>query len=89
MPVRNRPQYIAGAVACFEAQTWPNRELVVVDNSDEPISSVLPSWARYDYVGSEKRSVGWMRNRACEVSQGDFIAHWDSDDWSHPNRLNE
>ena len=28
-----------------------------------------------------------QRNLACELSQGELIAHWDDDDWSAPHRL--
>lgn len=32
-------------------------------------------------------SIGAKRNRACERASGEWIAHWDDDDWSHPERL--
>jgi len=32
-------------------------------------------------------SLGWKRNLACEMAAGEYIAHWDDDDWSHPDRL--
>lgn len=41
------------------------------------------------------RTVGELRNRAIAHALGampqrpDLIAHWDSDDWSHPRRLTE
>lgn len=31
--------------------------------------------------------IGDLRNAACERATGDLIAHWDDDDWSHPERL--
>jgi glycosyltransferase involved in cell wall biosynthesis len=33
--------------------------------------------------------IGTLRNAANETSKGDIIVHWDSDDWSHPNRIAE
>jgi glycosyltransferase involved in cell wall biosynthesis len=88
MPIRNRREYIAGAVACFKRQTWPRKELIVVDNSDEPIKDLVLEYADcYDYVGPEPKTVGWMRNRCAELARGELIAHFDSDDWSHPSRL--
>jgi glycosyltransferase involved in cell wall biosynthesis len=90
MPVRNRQEFIAGALACYRAQTWHRKELIIVDNSDEPIRRAVVDYVdRYEYVGPEPKTVGWMRNRCCENAAGELIAHWDSDDWSHPNRLTE
>ncbi len=31
--------------------------------------------------------LGAKRNLACAMGRGEFIAHWDDDDWSAPNRL--
>lgn len=31
--------------------------------------------------------IGWKRNRAVQRAKGQIIAHWDDDDWSHPDRL--
>jgi glycosyltransferase involved in cell wall biosynthesis len=90
MPVRNRQEFIAGALACYRAQTYHPKELIVVDNSDTPIKELILDHADcYDYVGPDPKTVGWMRNRCCENAAGELIAHWDSDDWSHPNRLSE
>lgn len=91
MPIRNRREFIPGALRCFDQQTWQNRELIVVDNSDESLLDMIPGPPKcwYEYVGPEPHTVGWMRNRACELARGQFIAHWDSDDWSHPSRLAE
>jgi hypothetical protein len=37
-----------------------------------------------------KGSIGWLRNEAnTSFPSVDIIAHFDDDDWSHPNRLTE
>ena len=33
--------------------------------------------------------LGLKRNFCCEHARGEVIAHWDDDDWSHPQRLAE
>lgn len=40
---------------------------------------------------SAKQTIGERRNELCEqaCSEASIIAHWDDDDWSHPNRLTE
>ncbi len=36
-----------------------------------------------------ERSIGKLRNEANNRASGDIICHWDSDDWSHANRIAE
>ena len=36
---------------------------------------------------SRRASIGAKRNAACEAARGEFIAHWDDDDWYSPARL--
>lgn len=88
MPTRDRREFIPAAVACFEAQTYPNKELIVVDNGDS-IRDLLPDRATYLHVGKEKLSTGEMRNKACELARGPICCHWDDDDYSHPERIRE
>ena len=65
-----REKLRAMAVSCFHRQTYANRELVLVD-------------------GSQQKTIGALRNEACIWADGDLIAHWDDDDWSAPERLEE
>lgn len=88
MPTRNRREYIERAVACYLAQSYPHTELIVVDNGD-PVEDLIPRGATYVHVGEERRTTGWMRNKACSLARGQYIAHFDDDDWSHPQRLRE
>lgn len=41
----------------------------------------------WDNDGS--RSIGALRNEANRSTDCDIICHWDSDDWSHPDRIAE
>jgi glycosyltransferase involved in cell wall biosynthesis len=36
---------------------------------------------------SEKKNVGAKRNVACASAHGEFIVHWDDDDWYPPDRI--
>ncbi len=42
---------------------------------------------QYDNDGS--KTIGVLRNAANALTGCDIICHWDSDDWSHPNRIAE
>jgi hypothetical protein len=42
---------------------------------------------RYIATGAPLRSIGAMRNEACQLARGEIVAHWDDDDWYGPQRL--
>lgn len=98
MPTRGRPQLARDAVELFLAQTWPNKELVVVDDEDAPSFSEPPCVCnyyleRYENIRYErlrrKLSIGAKRNIACSRAQGEIVVHWDDDDWSAPGRMTD
>src|SRR6185369_11808099 len=78
------------AIASFEAQTYERKCLLVLDSGREPLN--LPTNIRqiYKHMPGVKLTVGELRNVANAMAGGaDIIAHFDSDDWSHPRRLEE
>jgi O-antigen biosynthesis protein len=90
MPTRNRRKYIPGAIDCWQAQTYDRRELIVLDNGDDQVSDLMPNDPRIRYMRlAAKQTLGQLRNFACQLGAGEFIAHWDDDDWYHPKRLEE
>jgi glycosyltransferase involved in cell wall biosynthesis len=78
------------AVACFIRQTVAGAHLLIYDTGETPYS---PSWmlqGRMTVVrnpSSRGRAIGALRNEAIDMVKADVIAHWDSDDWSAPKRL--
>src|SRR5205823_7720377 len=47
-----------------------------------PIEDCLPADSRLRYIRPDRRlNVGAKRNMACSQAHGDFIVHWDDDDW--------
>ncbi len=88
MPTANRRRFIPLAIRCFLQQDYPSRELVIVDDGSEPIADLLPEDPRIRYLRVDgRRSIGAKRNLACQEARGEFILHWDDDDWSAPWRL--
>jgi len=86
MPTCNRRNFIPRAIACFQRQDYPNVELIIVDNGNDPIRDLLPDdrRIRYQYV-PHKLTIGALRNLACTDAHGVVILHWDDDDW-YPDR---
>jgi glycosyltransferase involved in cell wall biosynthesis len=90
MPTFNRRRFVPMALAWFAAQDWPNRELIVVDDGDDPVKDLTAGQpnVRYFHMG-RRASIGAKRNFACARAGGSIIAHWDDDDWYAPQRLRQ
>jgi glycosyltransferase involved in cell wall biosynthesis len=88
MPTYDRRAFVARAIDYFRRQDWPHRELIVVDDGNQAIADLTETDPRIRYHRIEgRRTVGYKRNVACELAQGDFISHWDDDDWYPPSRI--
>jgi glycosyltransferase involved in cell wall biosynthesis len=88
MPTCNRRSFIALSLKAFEAQDYPAKELIIVDDGTDPIGDLVDKVASVRYVRLPARlSIGEKRNRACAEARGAIIAHWDDDDWYAPHRL--
>ena len=89
MPTRDRPDFALQAIRCFLAQDYANSELLVLEDGVSSLTGRLPGDARIRHVvtGHASRSIGAMRNEACQLARGEIVAHWDDDDWYGPERL--
>lgn len=90
MPTANRRAFLPQALALFAAQDYPHTELIILDDGEDSVADLIPAQANIRYQRLPQRlSIGAKRNLACELAQGDFIAHWDDDDWYAPTRLSQ
>lgn len=88
LPTRNRSQLLRRAIQYYERQTYPNRELLILEDGDEDMTAELAERPSVHYMRSDKiLSIGAKRNILCESARGDIIAHWDDDDWYSSTRL--
>lgn len=89
----DRPHLCRRALRSYRRQTYPNKELVVLDNGGQRIEHLLEDLpqdeVRYGHVErTPDLWIGGLRNRALEEATGTFvIPQWDDDDWSHPRRI--
>ncbi len=80
----SRNQYLPLLLRSFLLQDFVRKELVVVSEDFIP----LPSHPQIRFVKiGRAKNIGLKRNIACEAARGEFIAHFDSDDYSAPGRL--
>lgn len=84
---------LIAAVGSILAQSWTNLEVLVVDDGSGPeFDAVL---RRCDELDPRVRLLRMdvnagtytARNAAFDAAEGQFITFQDSDDWSHPRRL--
>jgi glycosyltransferase involved in cell wall biosynthesis len=88
MPTWNRRPFIPCAIDCFLRQDYDRRELVILDDGEEPIEDLIPADPRIKYIFENRRRItGDKRNRVCQLAAGELICHWDDDDWSAPGRI--
>lgn len=77
-------------IACFQAQTYPNKELVIVHNGTDLQAAGLavqraPDVRIVDTGGN--LSAGMCRNYGLSAANGKLAAHFDPDCWHHPKRI--
>jgi glycosyltransferase involved in cell wall biosynthesis len=86
-----RLEYAKRSIQCFVDQTYPNKELVIVNEGpveyQHQIEATLNGtparviWLRGKYT------LGELRNISIYAASGDIICQWDDDDFSFPTRL--
>jgi glycosyltransferase involved in cell wall biosynthesis len=88
MPTYNRRRFLPQAILNWQAQDYPRCELVVIDDGEDSVEDLIPADTRIQYVRlPTRKTIGAKRNLACEQARGDFVLHWDDDDWSAPWRV--
>lgn len=93
MPAYNAANVIATALHSLLAQTWSNLEVLVIDDcsSDDTVrvvNAIAAEDSRVVLIRQPSNAGAYAaRNRALSYVTGDFIANHDSDDWSHPQKI--
>ena len=89
IPTYNCAAYIAEALESILAQTYPDVEIIVVDDgSTDSTRQVLePYRGRIIYLHQENQGESVARNRGIEAAGGEFIAFLDADDLWLPTKL--
>lgn len=89
LTTRDRPRFLQIALRCYQHQTYPNRELIVVDDGTE-------SPADEDQVAAvggrlirvpPGTTIGAKLNTGAEAARGVLCQKMDDDDWYAPKFL--
>lgn len=82
MPTADREKYVPLAITYFLEQDYPHKELIIIDDGQRPIASLIPNHQHIHYYYLQPvGSIGMKRNLACDKANGEIIVHWDDDDW--------
>jgi glycosyltransferase involved in cell wall biosynthesis len=92
IPVYNTVCYVAEAIESILAQTFPDFELIVIDDgSTDGCGEILSRYAirdpRVRIIHRENRGIVASRNEGIALASGEFLAVLDSDDVALPGRL--
>lgn len=85
--------------ACFEAQDWPDKELVIIETQRSQPSPFFSKQAAQDdrivfaswkiLAGDKDFSIGLKRNIGLHLASGEWVATCDDDDLYAPSYLRE
>ncbi len=92
VPAFNAEPWIAQALQSALAQSWPRKEVIVVDDgSTDRTRSVAEQFAASNVTVLSQENAGATaaRNRALSVSQGDFVQWLDADDILAPDKISQ
>jgi glycosyltransferase involved in cell wall biosynthesis len=90
IPCHNAGPWLAAALDSACGQTWPHREIIVVDDGSTDDSA--PIARRYassgvKLISQPRRGASAARNTALAVASGDFIQYLDADDLLAPDKV--
>ena len=90
IPAYNAEEWVADTVRSALAQTWPRKEIIVVDDGSTDQTLTIAHQFESDSVRvatQENQGAAAARNKAFSLSQGDYIQWLDADDLLAPDKI--
>lgn len=90
IPVYNTEEYIAQAIQTAIDQTWPNTEIIVVnDGSTDRSLAIVQSFKNFAITVISKSNAGAAaaRNTGLKQAKGQYIQFLDADDLLSPDKI--
>lgn len=81
-------EYLVDALDSVQAQTMPEWEVIVVDDSGGQVDIAGHPWARVLHIG-QGHGAGEARNEGLRMARAPFVVFLDADDVLHPRFLEE
>ncbi|EMM4084154.1 glycosyltransferase family 2 protein [Shigella flexneri] len=100
VPVYNAENYIQRCILSLLKQTLDDVEIIIIDDgsTDNSLAIIKETVAlhtstarqkKINIISRENKGVAYTRSQGLRLSQGEFIIHFDSDDWAKSNMLEE
>jgi glycosyltransferase involved in cell wall biosynthesis len=92
IPLYNSEKYIAETIECAFNQTWPDKEIIIVDDGSTDNSYQIAKSYESETLKvyrQENKGASSARNHAFSKSTGDLIQYLDADDMLSPNKIEE
>jgi glycosyltransferase involved in cell wall biosynthesis len=90
IPAYNSESWIAYTIQSVLAQTWPRKEIIIVDDgSTDGTANIVRQYesSTLKLIQQENGGACRARNRALRECQGDYIQWLDADDLLAPNKI--
>lgn len=89
IPCYNARRWLAQAIESALAQTWPEKEVVVVDDgsTDDSLAIVRSFGDQVRWESGPNRGGNQARNRLLELSEGEWLQYLDADDYLLPGKV--
>src|SRR5438477_5078181 len=90
IPACNAERWIGDTIQSALAQTWPRAEVIIVDDGsrDRTFQTARQFASKtVSVVTQENQGASAARNRAFELSQGDYVQWLDADDLVAPDKI--
>ena len=93
MPAYNAEKTISSALESLQGQTWKNIEIIIVDDhSTDDTRKIVESYIEHDkriklFNKTVTEGTYSARNTGLKYVTGDLVTVHDSDDWSHPQKI--
>jgi len=89
IPCFNTEQFVAEAVRSALEQTYPYKEVIVIDDgsTDQSVEVLRTFGSSIRWETGPNRGACAARNRGLQLAQGERIQFLDADDWLYPQKL--
>ena len=90
IPAYNAQEWLADTLQSAVAQSWPRKEIIVVDDGSKDRTADVAR--RFESAGvqvctQKNQGAAAARNTAFSLSRGDYIQWLDADDLLSPNKI--
>ncbi|MGZ3777530.1 MAG: glycosyltransferase family 2 protein [Mucilaginibacter sp.] len=90
IPAYNSGKYLGETIRSVMRQTWPNTEIIIVDDGSADNSLEIAKKHQNDRVkviGQANKGASGARNRGIKEAKGDYIQFLDADDLLAPDKI--